>query len=183
MKPIPELDALLARAVKHGVFGTKMRSVINLPSRAGISAVVEQQFEVAEQVTRHELVPIIEPEILIGSPDKAGAEAILKEEILQRLDTLPHHRSVMLKLTIPDQPDFYWPLIAHPRVMRVVALSGGYSRHDACRRLVGNRGLIASFSRALVEDLTFSMCDEAFDAALARNIDEIYDASRSNHLK
>jgi fructose-bisphosphate aldolase, class I len=180
MKPMPELDALLTRAVKHRIFGTKMRSVINLPSRGGISAVVKQQFEVAEQVARHELVPIIEPEILIGSPGKAAAEVILREEILQHLDTLPNCRSVMLKLTIPEKPDFYWPLIAHSRVMRVVALSGGYNRDDACRRLAGNRGLIASFSRAFVEDLTISMSDQAFDVALSRNIDEIYEASRSN---
>jgi fructose-bisphosphate aldolase, class I len=177
MKPMPTLDALLERAVKLGVFGTKMRSVINLPSKEGIAAVVAQQFEVADQIARHGLVPIIEPEVSIKSPDKKGAEAILLSEILRRLDSLPAGRKVMLKLTIPDVPDLYLPLVKHDRVARVVALSGGYTRDDACRRLAKNHGIIASFSRALTEELKHSMSDKEFDAALARAIDEIYEAS------
>ena len=177
MKPIPGLDALLERAVGCGVFGTKMRSVVNLPSEAGIAAIVAQQFEVAEQISAHGLMPIIEPEVSIKSPDKAGAEAILLAELTRHADALPEGRQVMLKLTIPDVPDLYAGLIAHPRVMRVVALSGGYTRADACRRLAENHGMIASFSRALIGDLRHSMCDAEFDAALAEAIDEIYGAS------
>ena len=177
MKPIPGLDALLARAVKLGVFGTKMRSVINLASQDGIAAVVAQQFEVAAQIAGHGLMPIIEPEVSIKSPDKAGAEAILLAELTRHVDALPGDRQVMLKLTIPDVPDFYASLVAHQRVARVVALSGGYTRDDACRRLAANHGVIASFSRALTEDLKHSMTDAEFDAALARSIEEIYRAS------
>ena len=177
MKPIPGLDTLLARAVKLGVFGTKMRSVINLASQQGIAAIVTQQFEVAAQIAAHGLMPIIEPEVSIKSPDKAGAEAILRAELTKRLDALPDGRQVMLKLTIPDVPDFYAALIQHPRVARVVALSGGYTRADACKRLAANHGMIASFSRALTEDLKHSMSDAEFDAALAKSIDEIYRAS------
>ncbi len=177
MKPMPALDALLARAVKLGVAGTKMRSVINLSSNVGIAAVVKQQFEVAAQVARHGLMPIIEPEVSIKSPDKAGAEAILLAELTRHLDALPDDRQVMLKLTIPDVPDFYTPLTDHARVARVVALSGGYTRADACKRLAANHGMVASFSRALTEDLKHSMDDAAFDAALAAAIDEIYHAS------
>ncbi len=177
MKPIPGLDALLARAVKLGVFGTKMRSVINLPSQAGIAAIVAQQFEVAAQIAGHGLMPIIEPEVSIKSPDKAGAEAILLAELAKKLDTWPESSQVMLKLTIPDVPDLYAPLVKHGRVARVVALSGGYTRADACRRLAANHGMIASFSRALTEDLKYSMSDAAFDEALAASIDEIYQAS------
>jgi fructose-bisphosphate aldolase class I len=177
MKPMPTLDALLARAVKLGIFGTKMRSVINLASKGGIAAVVAQQFEVAAQIAAHGLMPIIEPEISIKSPDKGGAEAILRAEILGRLDALPEGRQVMLKLTIPDAPDFYLPLVNHKRVARVVALSGGYTRADACRRLAANHGMIASFSRALAEELRASMSDGEFDAALGRSIEEIYRAS------
>ena len=177
MKPIPGLDALLARAVKLGVFGTKMRSVINLASQDGIAAVVAQQFEVAAQIAGHGLMPIIEPEVSIKSPDKAGAEAILLAEITRKLDALPADRQVMLKLTIPDVPDFYASLVGHERVARVVALSGGYTRDDACRRLAANHGVIASFSRALTEDLKHAMTDAEFDAALARSIEEIYRAS------
>ncbi len=177
MKPMPALDALLARAVKLGVVGTKMRSVINLPSNEGIAAVVSQQFEVAAQIAGHGLMPIIEPEVSIKSPDKAGAEAILLAELTRQLDALPDGRQVMLKLTIPEVPDFYAPLIRHGRVARVVALSGGYTRTDACKRLTANHGMIASFSRALTEDLKHSMDDAAFDAALAASIDEIYQAS------
>jgi fructose-bisphosphate aldolase class I len=177
MKPIPGLDALLERAVKLGIFGTKMRSVINLPSQTGIAAIVAQQFEVAAQITGHGLMAIIEPEVSIKSPDKKGAEAILLAEITKKLDALPADQQVMLKLTIPDVPNLYAPLIAHPRVARVVALSGGYSRTDACKRLAENHGMIASFSRALTEGLTRDMSDEAFDAALGASIDEIYQAS------
>jgi fructose-bisphosphate aldolase, class I len=177
MKPMPGLEALLSRAVKLGVFGTKMRSVINLPSQEGIAAVVAQQFEVADQIAGHGLMPIIEPEVLIKSPDKAGAEAILRAELAKKLDASPDGRRVMLKLTIPEVPDFYTALIQHPRVARVVALSGGYTQADACRRLAANHGMIASFSRALTEDLTHSMSDAAFDATLAKSIDAIYQAS------
>jgi len=177
MRPMLALDTLLTRAVKLGVFGTKMRSVINLASKAGIAAIVAQQFEVAAQIAEHELMPIIEPEVSIKSPDKAGAEAILLAELTRKLDALPDGRKVMLKLTIPDVPDLYAPLVNHKRVARVVALSGGYTRADACRRLSANHGMIASFSRALAEDLRHSMSDAAFEATLAKSIDEIYRAS------
>jgi fructose-bisphosphate aldolase, class I len=177
MRPMPELDALLARAVKLGVFGTKMRSVINLPSKDGITAVVAQQFEVAAQIAEHGLMPIIEPEVSIKSPDKAGAEAILLAELTKQLDALPDRRKVMLKLTIPDVRDLYAPLTNHRRVARVVALSGGYTRADACQRLSANHRMIASFSRALAEDLKHSMSDAVFNATLAKSIDEIYRAS------
>lgn len=177
MRPMPELDALLTRAVKLGVFGTKMRSVINLPSKEGIAAVVAQQFEVAARIAEHGLMPIIEPEVSIKSPDKAGAEAILLAELTRNLDTVPDGRQVMLKLTIPDVRDLYLPLTKHQRVTGVVALSGGYTRDDACRRLAANHGMIASFSRALAEDLKHSMSDAEFNATLAKSIDEIYRAS------
>jgi fructose-bisphosphate aldolase class I len=177
MKPMPGLETLLVRAVKLGVFGTKMRSVINLPSKDGIAAVVAQQFDVATQIAEHALVPIVEPEVSIKSPDKAGAEAILFAELTKKLDALPDRRQVMLKLTIPDVPDLYAPLGNHERVARVVALSGGYNRADACKRLSANHGMIASFSRALTEDLRHSMSDAEFNAALAKSIDEIYLAS------
>jgi fructose-bisphosphate aldolase class I len=181
MRPMPELDALLSRAVKLGVFGTKMRSVINLPSKAGIAAIVAQQFEVAERIAHHGLVPIIEPEVLIKSPDKPGAEAILFEELRRHLDASPDGFKVMLKLTIPDSPNLYAPLIDHSRVVRVVALSGGYSRDDACRRLAANRGMIASFSRALMGDLRKQMGEDEFNHALAEAIDQIYRASTEKH--
>jgi fructose-bisphosphate aldolase, class I len=177
MRPMPGLDELLARAVKLGIFGTKMRSVIDLASREGIAAIVAQQFEVAARIAGHGLVPIIEPEVSIKSPDKAGAEAILRDELARALDALPEGRKVMLKLTIPDAPDFYAALVRHPRVVRVVALSGGYTRAEACARLARNHGMVASFSRALMEDLRRSMSDDEFDAALGRSIDEIYQAS------
>jgi fructose-bisphosphate aldolase class I len=177
MKPIPDLDPLLARAVKLGVYGTKMRSTINLASKTGIAAVVAQQFEIADQIAKHGLMPIIEPEVSIKSPDKKGAEAILLEELTRHVDALPSDRRVMLKLTIPDISDLYAPLIRHERVARVVALSGGYTRDDACRRLATNHGMIASFSRALTEDLRQSMSEAEFDAALAETIDQIYRAS------
>jgi fructose-bisphosphate aldolase class I len=177
MKPNPGLDALLERAVKLGIFGTKMRSVINLASKSGIAAVVKQQFQVAAQIAAHGLMPIIEPEVSIKSPDKKGAEAVLLAEITKNLDALPSGRQVMLKLTIPDQPDFYAGLVKDKRVARVVALSGGYSRTEACQRLAANHGVIASFSRALTEGLKHGMSDAEFDAALGASIEEIFQAS------
>jgi fructose-bisphosphate aldolase class I len=177
MKPMPELDALLTRAVTAGVYGTKMRSTINLASKSGVGAIVAQQFEIAQQIARHGLMPIIEPEVLIKSPDKAAAEALLLEEIKKGLDALPKEHKVMLKVTIPEVPDLYKPLIEDDRVLRVVALSGGYSRDDACQRLARNHGMIASFSRALIGDLRVSMTDAEFNAALGRSIDMIYRAS------
>jgi fructose-bisphosphate aldolase class I len=177
MKPIPGLDELLARAVKLGVFGTKMRSTINLPSEDGIAAIVAQQFDIAEQIAEHGLIPILEPEVSIKSPGKQAAEAILLAELTKKLDALPADRQVMLKLTIPDVPDLYSPLIEHDRVLRVVALSGGYTRADACTRLAANHGMIASFSRALVENIKYSMTNAEFDAALSASIDEICKAS------
>ncbi len=177
MKPIPELDPLLARAAKLGVFGTKMRSVIAHASPAGIAAIVAQLFEIGAQISAHGLVPIIEPEVSIKAPDKAAAEAILKAEIKKSLDALPAGSKVMLKLTIPDVADLYADLMAHPGIVRIVALSGGYTRADACKKLAHNHGMIASFSRALVEELRYQMTDAEFTAALAEAIEEIYQAS------
>jgi fructose-bisphosphate aldolase, class I len=177
MKPMPELDSLLERAVKLGVFGTKMRSTIHLPSKSGIAAIARQQFEIGARIANHGLVPILEPEVLIKSPDKPKAETLLKDALARNLDALPSDQQVMLKLTIPDIPDLYKDLIAHDRTLRVAALSGGYTRADACRRLAHNHGMIASFSRALLEELRASMSDAAFNAALAQAIDEIYTAS------
>jgi fructose-bisphosphate aldolase class I len=177
MRPMPELEKLLSRAAKFGVFGTKMRSVINLPSKEGIAANVAQQFEIGAQIAEHGLMPILEPEVSIKSPDKKGAEAILLEELTRKLDTVPAGRKVMFKLTLPDVPDLYLPLTKHERVARVVALSGGYTRADACQRLAANHGMIASFSRALAEGLKQSMSDQEFNAALAQSIGEIYQAS------
>jgi len=177
MKPIPGLDTLLDRAGRLNVFGTKMRSTIHLASATGIAAIARQQFELGAQIARHGLVPILEPEVLIKSPDKPKAEALLRDALARQLDTLPSDQQVMLKLTIPDTPDLYKDLIAHDRVLRVVALSGGYTRADACQRLARNHGMIASFSRALLEELRASMSDTAFNAALAQAIEEIYTAS------
>jgi fructose-bisphosphate aldolase class I len=177
MKPMPDLDKLLERGVAKGVFGTKMRSVIHHASASGVKAIVDQQFDVAAQISAHGLVPIVEPEVSIKSADKAQSEALLREAILARLDKLPADKPVMLKLSIPSEDDFYKPLIDHPRVLRVVALSGGYSRAEACKRLAHQHGMIASFSRALVENLQKSMSDDEFNAALAASIDEIYKAS------
>ena len=177
MRPMPQLDQLCERAVKLGVFGTKMRSVINLANRDGIAAVAAQQFEFGDQIARHGLMPILEPEVSIKSPDKKGAEAILLDELKKRTDALPASRQVMFKLTLPDVADLYKPLIDHPRCARVVALSGGYSRDDACKKLAANHGMIASFSRALVQDLRVSMTDAEFESALAHSIDEIHAAS------
>jgi fructose-bisphosphate aldolase, class I len=177
MKPIDGLGELLPRAVGLGIYGTKMRSTINLASQDGIAAIVAQQFDVAAQIAQHGLMPILEPEVLIKSPEKPAAESILLAELTKKLDGLPKDRQVMLKLTIPDVPDLYLPLVEHERVQRVVALSGGYPRAEACRRLAANHGVIASFSRALVDGLTRSMSDVEFDAALTASIDEIYTAS------
>ena len=177
MRPMPQLDQLCGRAVKAGVYGTKMRSVINLASKEGIAEIVAQQFEVGEQIARHGLMPILEPEVSIKSPDKKGAEAILLDELKKGTDALPAGRQVMFKVTLPDVADLYKPLIDHPRVVRVVALSGGYDRAGACQRLAANHGMIASFSRALVQDLRVSMGDAEFEAALAQSIDEIHRAS------
>jgi fructose-bisphosphate aldolase class I len=181
MNPMPDLDALLHRAVELGVCGTKMRSTIRLADRTGIAAVARQQFELGERIAAFGLLPILEPEVLVKSPDKAGAESLLRDELQRGLDALPGQGQgqgqVMLKLTIPEQPNFYRPLIEHPRVARVVALSGGYDRHEACRKLVLNDGLIGSFSRALLQDLRHQMPQPEFEAALASAADEIYAAS------
>ena len=177
MKPMPELDALLRRAKALGVFGTKERSVINLANRAGIHAVVAQQFEVARQVLAAGLVPIIEPEVNIRSPERDEADRILLAELQAALDSMPGDDKVMLKLSLPATPGLFDPLVAHPRVLRVVALSGGFARPEACAALAKNRGMIASFSRALLEDLRHGMTDAEFDEALGDAIDEIYRAS------
>ena len=177
MKPMPELDALLKRAVAKGIFGTKMRSVIKLASRSGIEAVVKQQFEVGRQIIAHGLVPIIEPEVDIKSPQKKEAEEMLRSAILTELAKQPASQPVMLKLTIPSTPNFYADLIKHPSVVRVVALSGGYSRDDANRMLSENHGMIASFSRALSEGLSAKQSQADFDAMLDATIAGIYAAS------
>jgi fructose-bisphosphate aldolase, class I len=177
MKPIPGLDELLARAVKLGVFGTKMRSVVNLANREGIAAIVKQQFEIAEQILSHGLMPIIEPEVLIKSSERGAAEKILLEELTKALDAMTGDKQVMLKVSIPETPDLYAPLIGHLRVARVVALSGGFSRPEACAELTKNHGMIASFSRALLEDLQHGQSDAEFDKALGAAIDEIYEGS------
>ena len=179
MKPNPTLDALCEKAVSKGIFGTKMRSNINAANAAGIAAVVKQQFEVGRQILGHGLMPIIEPEVNINAPDKTEAEAILREEILKELDALPTGTQVMLKLTIPNEVNFYKPLIDHPAVMRVVALSGGYSREDANAKLAQNTGMIASFSRALTEGLSAQQSDDDFNAVIAETIDGIYQASKA----
>ena len=179
MKPMPELDALLTRAKGLGVFGTKERSVINLANREGIAAVVKQQFEVAEQVLAHGLVPIIEPEVNIKSPERDAADRILLDEILKNLDAMPEGRQVMLKLSIPAEAGLFLPLVGHAKVLRVVALSGGFSREEACRELAKNPGMIASFSRALLSDLRHQQSDEEFNRTLGQAIDEIYEASVS----
>ncbi len=177
MKPMPELDTLLQRAKAKGIFGTKKRSVINQASATGIAAIVKQQFEVAEQILAHGLMPIIEPEVNIKSADRAQSDAILRDEILKALETVSGDNKVMLKLSIPAEAGTFDALVSHPRVLRVVALSGGYARPEACAELAKNKGIIASFSRALLEDLRHQMSAEEFDAALAGAIDEIYAAS------
>jgi fructose-bisphosphate aldolase class I len=175
MKPMPGLDALLSRAKGLGMFGTKERSVINLANREGIAAAVRQQIEVGEQVLAAGLVPILEPEVNIKSPERGEADRILLDEILVGLERVSGE--IMLKLSLPAEAGLFRPLVEHPRVVRVVALSGGYSRADACRELARNPGMIASFSRALLEDLRHQMSDEEFDRTLATAIDEIYQAS------
>ena len=177
MKPMPELNVLLARARGLGVFGTKERSVIKLANHAGIAAIVAQQFEVAQQVLAAGLMPMIEPEIDIKSPERAAADAILRDELLKALDALPDGQRVMLKLSLPVEPNLFAPRVDHPKVLRVVALSGGYARPEACAELAKNRGVIASFSRALLEDLRHQMTDAEFDAALGEAIDDIYRGS------
>lgn len=177
MKPMPDLDALLIRGREKGIFGTKMRSVIAHADKAGITAVVRQQFEVARQIIAQGLVPIVEPEVSIKSPSKAEAEAILRDAIAAELDKLPSGDKVMLKLTIPTVADFYAPLMNHASVVRVVALSGGYSTVDACEKLRQNHGMIASFSRALAEKLRVSMSDAEFNSSIAGTIEQIYAAS------
>ncbi|MEI8239240.1 MAG: fructose bisphosphate aldolase [Actinomycetota bacterium] len=179
MKPMPGLDELVARAKGKGVFGTKMRSVIKLANPAGIEAVVAQQFEVGRQILAGGLMPIIEPEIDINSPEKQAAEALLLASILAHLDALSADESVMLKLTLPAVDDFYQPLVRHPKVVRVVALSGGYSRDEANARLSRNHGVIASFSRALTEGLSAQQSDAEFNALLDSAIESIFQASRS----
>jgi fructose-bisphosphate aldolase class I len=177
MKPMPTLETLLTRAKSLGMFGTKERSVINLANADGIGAVVEQQFDIARQVLAHGLVPIIEPEVNIKSPERDAADQLLLKAILYELESIPNGQRVMLKLSIPVQPNLFQPLVEHPKVLRVVALSGGFSRAEACTELARNPGMIASFSRALLSDLRHDMSDEEFDRALGTAIDEIYDAS------
>ena len=179
MKAMPDLDKLLARAKAKGIFGTKMRSVIKQANKEGIQAVVDQQFEVAAQIIKAGLVPIIEPEVDIKCPDKAAAESLLKAAIKAGLDKLPAGQLVMLKLTIPDQDDLYADFVKHPRVLKVVALSGGYSRDDANQRLARQHGMVASFSRALTEGLTAQQSDAEFNAALDKAIESIYQASKT----
>ncbi|WP_460273387.1 fructose bisphosphate aldolase [Celeribacter sp. ULVN23_4] len=177
MKPMPGLDHLLSRAFKLGVFGTKERSVINAANPEGIKAVVDQQFAIGDQVIAGGLMPILEPEVTITISDKAEAEAILREEILKHLDAMPENKQVMLKLSLPTEANFYKPLVDHPRVLKVVALSGGYGRDEANEILSKNTGMIASFSRALSEGLNAKQSDEDFNAMLATAVDSIYKAS------
>jgi fructose-bisphosphate aldolase class I len=177
MKPMPELDALLARAKALGVFGTKERSVINLANRQGIAAIVAQQIALSQQVIAGGLIPMLEPEVNIKSPERADADAILLDEMSKQLSVMPGDAKVMLKLSLPVKPGHFDALVDHPRVLRVVALSGGYKRKEACIELSKNRGIIASFSRALLEDLRYQMSDSEFDASLGSAIEEIYAAS------
>jgi fructose-bisphosphate aldolase class I len=179
MKPMPDLDKLLAKAKAKGIFGTKERSVIKQVNAAGIQAVVDQQFAVAKQVIAAGLVPIIEPEVDIHCPDKAGAEALLKAALKKGLDALPEGQLVMLKLTLPTVDDLYADFVKHPRVLKVVALSGGYSREDANVKLARQHGMVASFSRALTEGLSAQQSDAQFDAALDKAIESIYQASKT----
>jgi fructose-bisphosphate aldolase, class I len=177
MKPMTKLDSLLERAVDKGIFGTKMRSFIQEPNEGGIKAIVDQQFDYAHKIAERGLMPIIEPEVSIKSPDKPRADRLLVDELKTRLDGLDGDGQVMLKLTLPDEDNLYTPLIQHPRVLRVVALSGGYSLAESCAILARNHRLIASFSRALTEGLTIDQTDAEFDEKLKSNIDEIYAAS------
>ncbi|WP_422058374.1 fructose bisphosphate aldolase [Sphingomonas sp.] len=182
MKPMPDLDAMLVKAKGLGVFGTKERSVVNLANATGIAAVVKQQFEIGAQVLSHGMMPIIEPEVNIKSPERGEADAILRDEILKALDALPAGQQVMLKLSIPATPGLFDPLVDHPKVLRVVALSGGYKRPEACAELARNRGMIASFSRALLEDLRHGMTDAEFDASLGEAIGAIHAASTAKAM-
>lgn len=177
MKPMPELDALLARSKALGVFGTKERSVINSANREGIAAIVAQQFAVGQQVLSHGMMPMIEPEVNINSDTRAECDAILLDETLKQLDALGADQQVMLKLSLPVEAGKFDPLVQHPKVLRVVALSGGYKRPEACIELAKNHGIIASFSRALLEDLRHQMSDDEFDASLDEAIESIYRAS------
>lgn len=177
MKPMPELEALLERANRAGIFGTKMRSVIDAASGSGIAANVAQQFEIGKTILSHGLVPIIEPEVTISIADKAEAEEMLLTEIMAQLNALPDDQDVLLKLTLPETANLYKPLVDHPRVLRVVALSGGYSRDEANARLAQNTGVVASFSRALTEGLSAQQSDAEFDTAIAGSIESIYQAS------
>ncbi len=177
MKPIPDLDRLLTRAKTKGIFGTKMRSVIKQANKDGIEAIVEQQFEVARQIVERGLVPIVEPEVDIKCPDKAAAESLLHGALKARLDRLADGQLVMLKLTLPEQDDLYADFTKHPRMLKVVALSGGYTREEANRRLARQRGVVASFSRALTEGLTAQQSDAEFNATLDAAIESIYQAS------
>ncbi|MBA3512136.1 fructose bisphosphate aldolase [Sphingomonas sp.] len=177
MKPMPGLGELLERARSKGMFGTKMRSVIELANPAGIAAIVRQQFHVAAQIAEAGLMPVIEPEVSIKSPERDKADRFLLEQLTAALGALPGQRQVMLKLSIPAEPGLYEPLLRHPRVLRVVALSGGYSRDEACRELAKNEGMVASFSRALLEGLRHDMSDDEFDRVLGNSIDEIFRAS------
>ena len=177
MKPIPNLDALLARAKKKGVFGTKMRSVIKRADAKGIRAIAQQQFEIGKQILAAGLMPILEPEVDIKSPDKAQSEELLKQNLLEGLKSLPANQKVMFKLTLPDEDDFYSELVEHPKVLKVVALSGGYSREEANARLARNPGVVASFSRALTEGLHADQSDAEFNNALDEAIQSIYEAS------
>ncbi len=177
MKDMPDLDALLDRAVTAGIFGTKMRSVVKGANAPGIQSLVAQQFSYAERILAHGLVPIVEPEVDISAPDKAEAETLVHEHVAAGLDTLPGDGQVMLKISIPTVAGLWSDVMEHPRMMRVVALSGGYERDDACARLAQNPGLIASFSRALLEGLTAEQSDEDFDATLAASVEQIYAAS------
>lgn len=179
MKPMPDLDALLQKARQHSIFGTKMRSVIKNADADGISAIVEQQFELGLQIIKAGLLPIIEPEVDINSPQKAEAEVLLREALLTALDRLEEDQLVIFKLTLPEQNNFYSACIEHPNVLKVVALSGGYSREEANRRLSQNNGMVASFSRALSEGLSAQQSDEAFDAMLNESIESIVQASNT----
>ena len=179
MKPIPELSSRLESAKSHGVFGTKMRSVIKLANKTGVADVVRQQFEIGKEIVGAGLVPIIEPEVDIKSPEKSAAEVILKAEILAQLDSLNGEQDVMLKLTLPNESGFFDALVKHPRVIRVVALSGGYSREEANKQLARNRGVIASFSRALTEGLSAKQTESQFNGALDAAIQSIFEASNT----
>ncbi len=177
MKPITGLDATLKRAVNAGIFGTKMRSAIDAASPTGIAAIITQQFELGQQILSHGLMPILEPEVTISISDKAEAEELLLVEITKHLDALPEDQQIMLKLSLPNKPNIYEPLVNHPRVMRVVALSGGYNRDEANEKLAQNTGIIASFSRALSEGLSVDQSDDAFNAMISDTIDSIRAAS------